>query len=348
MAAQGSTTVVVVALACNLGIAVGKFAAAAYTGSSAMLSEAVHSLVDTSNQGLLLHGIRRARRPADSAHPFGHAKELYFWSFVVAILLFGLGAGVAIYEGVEKLQHPSPVAYPEVAYAVLGVAILLETYSTWAALRAFNATRGEASAMAGLRQSKDPAVFTVLLENIAALAGLFVALAATLLADLGGYAMADGIASIVIGLILAIVAIFMCIETKGLLIGEAASAELVAGVTSIIEREAMRSSHLRRASDVRTMHLGPDDILATAHLDFHNGVPAGQIERIVGDIEHKIQARYPSVKRLYLASHPQNVAAPQYGAGATTKDQENRRPATEKLATYPHLKDHKKRKKRRS
>ncbi|MEQ1616563.1 MAG: cation diffusion facilitator family transporter, partial [Hyphomicrobiaceae bacterium] len=165
MAAEGSTKVVLIALACNFGIAVSKFAAAAYTGSSAMLSEAIHSLVDTSNQALLFHGIKRAARPADERHPFGYAKELYFWSFVVAILLFSLGSGVSIYEGVEKLLHPHPISNPEVNYAVLGMAIFLESISTWQALKAFNTTRNGDRALTALRRSKDPAMFTVLLED---------------------------------------------------------------------------------------------------------------------------------------------------------------------------------------
>jgi cation diffusion facilitator family transporter len=267
-----------------------------------MLSEAVHSLADTSNQLLLLLGQRRSRRPADARHPFGYSKELYFWSFVVAILLFSMGAGVSIYEGVSKLKTPHPISFPIVNYVVLLIAIALELGSTFFALREFNAQRGSRPFLGALRGSKDPALFTVLLEDCAALAGLALALAGNLAADQLGWLAADGAASIGIGLILAAVAAFMSTETKSLLIGEAASADVVAGINSLIAEEAKRSGTIRTGHDVRTMHLGPHDILATARLDFEDTVPASRVEDIVGRLETAIRSRYPDIRRLYLAT----------------------------------------------
>lgn len=263
VATSGSTRVVIAALASNAAIAAAKFAAAAWTGSAAMLSEAIHSLADTANQGLLLHGLKRANRPADARHPFGYAKEVYFWAFVVAILLFSLGAGVAIYEGVDKLRNPHPVTDPLINYAVLGVAIVFEVISTVVAVREFNKGRGEQGVLAALRTSKDPALFTVLLENLAALAGLAVALAGIAASYLLAWTMGDAIASIVIGLILGYVAAFMAIETKSLLIGEAASDRLLSEITSCASPRGARRwttrGHRRRHDDglrARARHCG--------------------------------------------------------------------------------------------
>jgi cation diffusion facilitator family transporter len=290
------------ALACNGLIAVSKFVAAAVTGSAAMLSEAVHSVADTTNQGLLLLGMRRAERPADRRHPFGYSKELYFWSFVVAILLFSMGAGVSIYEGVQKLLHPHPIEHAYVNYAVLGVAILFELASTYVAISEFNARRGEMGALTALRSSKDPALFTVVLEDLAALIGLIIALVGILVADLLGWLPGDAVASIAIGCVLAGVAAFMSLETKSLLIGEAASPEVVAGVRKLIETEAAASGAIKRVHAIRTMHLGPQDVLLTARIDFDDAVSAAKVEGIVGDLERAIKARYPEIRQLFLAA----------------------------------------------
>ncbi len=300
MSAGGSTGVVLVALACNLGIAVAKFAAAAWTGSSAMLSEAIHSLVDTSNQGLLLVGIKRSQRPADARHPFGYARELYFWSFIVAILLFSMGAGVSLYEGIQKLLHPHPISDPFVNYAVLGVAILLEGISTWKAVSEFNARRGQTGMVTALRSSKDPALFTVVLEDLAALAGLITALAGIASAHLLGFEAGDGIASVCIGLILAAVAAFMSIEIQGLIIGEAASEGVQKGLRAIVESETGSGKPILRINEIRTMHLGPDDLLVAASVDFQDGETARGVETTTTRLEHAIKAKYPEVKLLYI------------------------------------------------
>ena len=309
MAASGSTKVVLAALGCNALIAASKFAAAAWTGSAAMLSEAIHSLADTANQGLLLHGAKRAQRPADAAHPFGYGKELYFWAFVVAILLFSLGAGVALYEGIEKLRHPHPVSDPLVNYAVLGIALAIEGVSTWVALREINLRRGDAGLIASIRGSKDPALFTVLLENIAAIAGLLVALAGLGAAHLLGWTLGDAIASIAIGLILGLVAAFMSIETKGLLIGEAAAPDLVRAIEGLIRDEARSGGAIAGLDHLKTMHLGPDDLIVAAALMFRPGESAASVAAVVARLEGRIQARFPAVRHLYLETQAAAVGA---------------------------------------
>jgi cation diffusion facilitator family transporter len=224
MSAAGTTRVVVLALACNLGIAISKFAAALFTGSSAMLSGAIHSLIDSSHQGLLYHGLQRSQRPPDAGHPSGYSKELYFWSFVVAVLLFSLGAGVSIYEGIDKVLRPQPILSPGVNYLVLSAALVLVGISTGQAMNSYsqanagNQTKTGEISTSALQRSKNPALFTVLLENVAAIAGLVVAMIGILLTDLGGIAIADGFASIMIGLIMAAVAAFMALEIKRLLV----------------------------------------------------------------------------------------------------------------------------------
>ena len=318
MAASGSTRVVVAALAANGMIAIAKFAAAAWTGSAAMLSEAIHSLADTANQGLLLHGMRRAARPADDRHPFGYAKELYFWAFVVAILLFSLGAGVAIYEGVDKLRHPHPVTDPLINYAILGIAIVVEVASTVVALREFNRQRGDAALLAALRSSKDPALFTVLLENLAALAGLVVAFAGIAASHLLGWPAGDAIASIVIGIILGLVAAFMSIETKGLLIGEAASQQVSDAIATIISGEIGGAGPLTGMGRLKTMHLGPDHVIATAPLDFKDGLSAADVEATVARLEARIRTRFPQVRQLLLEARDITSATALEASAAAT------------------------------
>jgi cation diffusion facilitator family transporter len=300
VAASGSTGVVIVALAANLGIAVAKFAAAAWTGSSAMLSEAIHSLVDTANQGLLLLGIKRSQRPADAAHPFGYAKELYFWSFVVAILLFSLGAGVAIYEGVEKLIDPHPVVDPLVNYIVLAIAFALESVSAARAVQEFNRRRGNVPALIALRASKDPALFTVLLEDAAALIGLTIAAIGIAVSDITGSPTADGYASVLIGLLLGAVAAFMSIEIRSLIIGEAASPAVLQDIRATIEAEQGAGRPIHAINDIRTMHLGPTDILVAVSVDFEDGVSAGAIEAVTSRVERAIKAKRPSVRRFFM------------------------------------------------
>ena len=219
MEMHGSKKVIYAAFAGNLLIAVTKFGAAIVTGSSAMLSEAVHSLVDTGNQGLLLYGLRRAQRPPDEAHPYGYGMELYFWTFVVAILIFGLGAGVSVYEGVQGLLHPHAITNPAISYVVLAVAMVFEAGAWTIAFREFRKQKGRAGYIESIRRSKDPTVFTVLLEDSAAMLGLVFAFIGILAGQLLEMPALDGVAAICIGAILALVAALLAYEAKGLLIG---------------------------------------------------------------------------------------------------------------------------------
>lgn len=296
MASPGSTKAVIAALIGNALIAVTKFAAAVFTGSSAMLSEAIHSLVDTGNQALLLYGIHRADRPADASHPFGYGKELYFWAFVVAILLFAMGAGVSIYEGVHKLANPAELTNPYVNYVVLGLAFAFEAVAWTVAYKAFDKARGGRSLLSALHQSKDAAVVTVLFEDTAALLGLVIAFAGIAAAHFYGIAWADGAASIAIGAVLAVAAGFLAYETKGLLIGEAARPELVEAVKEMVADKPV----IRHLNEIRTMHLGPQDVLLALSIDFFDTIPAGRVEASVAQLEKLIKARFPEVKQLFI------------------------------------------------
>jgi cation diffusion facilitator family transporter len=296
MSVEASKRVIFAAFAGNFAIAVTKFTAAAYTGSSAMLSEGVHSLVDTGNQALLLYGLKRAGRPADKTHPFGYGKELYFWAFVVAILIFAVGAGVSLYEGIERVRHPTPVSSPIVNYVVLGLALIFESGCWYVAWKEFNVIRGEQPIMAAIRRSKDPAIFTVLLEDTAALLGLLIALIALILSELLAMPVLDGVASIGIGCVLALAAILLAYETKGLLIGEAADPELDKGIRRVLAAQ----QHIERVNEVLTLHQGPRSILVTVSLDFRNGITADQVEGVVSDIEERIRRLDPAIGRVFI------------------------------------------------
>ncbi|MFO1171442.1 MAG: cation diffusion facilitator family transporter [Hyphomicrobiaceae bacterium] len=296
MSAGGSTRVVIAALAGNAAIAATKMGAALFTGSSAMLSEAVHSLADTGNQGLLLLGMRRATRPADERHPFGYSMEIYFWSFIVAIVLFSLGAGVSIYEGIEKIRDPHPMSDAYINYIVLVAAMVFEAGSFYVAITEFNKLRGETPIVTAIAESKDAALYTVLLEDMTAMAGLVIALAGVIFADLGGYAVADGIASVAIGLLLGGVAVFLTWQTKGLIIGEAASGETVDGIRQLIAE----NPHVARINELRTMHLGPSDVLLAMSLDFRDGRKSAAVEEAIYEMERAIKTRWPEVRRVFL------------------------------------------------
>jgi cation diffusion facilitator family transporter len=296
VAAQGSTKAVVAAFIGNSLIAVTKFAAAAYTGSSAMFSEAVHSLVDATNQLLLLYGIRRSGRPADETHPFGHGREVYFWAFVVAILIFATGAGVSLYEGIAKVRHPEPVTNAFVNYVVLGLAIVFEACSWWVAFREFRARQRGRGFLEAIRASKDPALFTVLMEDSAAMLGLVIALVGIALAEGLGIPELDGVASILIGVLLALIAALLAYETKALLIGEAADPAVVAGVRRIVASERA----VERVNELLTMHMGPSDVLLNISLDFRPGLSLGDVETTITQLERRIKTKFPEITRVFI------------------------------------------------
>jgi len=304
-----STRTLVVALAANVGIAISKFVAAAITGSSAMLTEGVHSLVDSTNQLLLMWGRRQAKKAPDKYHPFGYGRELYFWSFVVAVLVFALGAGVSVYEGIIHIAHPEPAVSPLIAYGVLLVAFVLEGWSTLEAFKEFRAAKAELSWLEAIRRSKDPPAFIVLLENGAAMAGILAAAFGLFLSQVTHNPMFDGAASIVIGIILGFTALLLAWESKGLLIGEAADPALVDGLRALAgsKRGVMGVGH------VLTVHSSPDQVTAMINVDFDDAILAGQVEAIVSEIEKEAQERWPQVRRLFI--RPLQGAAAQLSPG---------------------------------
>jgi len=291
-----STRTLVIALLANLGIAISKFVAAAITGSSAMLTEGVHSVVDCTNQLLLMWGRRASKRPPDVFHPFGYGRELYFWSFVVAVLVFALGAGVSVYEGIIHITEPEEAVSPLIAYAVLVVAFFLEGWSTLEAYRDFNKAKGSLSWWQAIRRSKDPPAFIVLLENGAAMAGIIAAGIGLALSQLTGDPFFDGAASVVIGVILGVTACLLAYESKALLIGEAADPELVSALHDMVQS----CKGVTAVGQVLTVHSAPDQITAMLSVDFDDDITARDVEALVWGIEVEAAQRFPMVRRLYL------------------------------------------------
>jgi cation diffusion facilitator family transporter len=284
------------ALAANFGIAVAKFVAAAISGSSAMLTEGFHSVVDSLNQLLLLYGQRRSRRPPDEQHPLGYARELYFWSFVVAILIFATGAGVSIYEGVRHIQVPEPIRSPLINYIVLGVSVLLEGTSWTIAVGEFRDAKGDCGWWEAIRRSKDPPTFVVLFEDAAAMFGLMVAAVGITLSIVTGDPRWDGIASIVIGCALAMVALALARESKGLLIGEPADPALEAAVRAAIDRRP----EVTGVNAITTIHIGPRNIFVGLSVDFEDRIPVGRVEKMIAEAEAELRARWPSIRAIYI------------------------------------------------
>jgi cation diffusion facilitator family transporter len=300
------------ALGANLLIAVTKFIAAGFTGSSAMLSEGIHSVVDTGNEVLLLLGLKKSRKPPDAGHPFGHGKELYFWSLIVAVALFGVGGGMSVYEGITHLQHPHALESLAWSYAVLGAAFVFETVSWIIAVRALLPEIREEGLWQAVRTSKDPSVVTVLFEDSAALAGLVVAFLGVFLGHQLDSPYADGIASIVIGVILAAVALFLVYQSKGLLLGESADPEVVADIHAL-------ARSIPAVADVQcplTMHFGPDEVLLNLAIDFRPDVTAAQITEAIEHLEHDVRERHPEISRIFIeakslkAKTPEEVSKP--------------------------------------
>lgn len=291
-----SRQIVLIALLGDVLIAVTKVGAAILTGSAAMMSEAIHSVVDSANEGLLLHGYRVARRRPDTIHPLGYGRELYFWSFIVALLLFGFGAGVSLFEGVRHILVPKPVEHPYVNYVVLACAFVFEGISWLAAFRKLRATRGELSYWEAIHRSKDPPSFMVLLEDSAALVGIVIAALGIFLSEQLALPMLDGVASVMIGLVLAGVATVLAIESKSLLIGERASPVLVSAAISL----ALEEKGIVSASGGITVHLAPDQILVALSVEFDDDLRTADIERCVVSIETRIREAYPEIVTLFI------------------------------------------------
>ena len=284
------------AMAANFAIAITKFFAASVTGSSAMLSEGIHSVVDTGNELLLLLGIRLSKRPADDTHPFGYGQELYFWTLIVALFIFAIGGGMSIYEGIDHVRHPEPLTDPFWSYAVLGLAVLFEGYSWNIALQEFLANKKDDSFWTAIRASKDPTIFTILFEDTAALIGLFVAFIGVLSGHLLGNVYLDGVASIVIGVILCGVAILLAAESKGLLIGEGADAETVANIRKITSEDPAVAKVIK----VLTLHFGPQEILLNLEIEFVENLETDELATVVERLETSINSQHSEVKNIFI------------------------------------------------
>ncbi len=294
--AQGSKKVVYAGIAGNLLVAVTKFVAASFTHSSAMLSEAVHSVVDTMNQGVMLYGLNRSSRPADSAHPLGHGRELYFWAFVVAVLIFAIGAGVSVYEGIRHVMDPEPMQMPWVNYLVLGIAGVVEFGSWTVAMREFRRHKGDLGYFEAAEKTKDPSTLTLLLEDSAALVGIGIALAGTFASQLLDMPELDGVASILIGLLLGAVSMFLARESKRLLIGEPARRSLV----DAIRKCAQSQPGVSQVNGIITVHMAPRQVVCMLSIEFEDALRVPELERAVEEMESRIHASHPDVARLFI------------------------------------------------
>jgi cation diffusion facilitator family transporter len=303
VAVPESRPAIIAALIGNGLIAVTKGIAAAITGSSAMLSEAVHSLVDCGNEVLLLYGQHRSSRPADEVHPFGYGRELYFWCFVVALMIFALGAGISIYEGVIHIRHPEAIIKPYINFIVLGLAFVFESVSWFVAWRGFQRVRGDGSIWHVVRASKDPTMFMVLFEDTAALIGIVIAAVGTGLAVAYEAPWIDGSASILIGLVLAAVAGVLARESKNLLIGERADPILQEAIREAADREAC----VRSVRRVLTTHMAPDQVIATMDVEFDDRLTIPDVEKLIGRIEGGLRDRHPELSRVFIRPEPRRA-----------------------------------------
>jgi cation diffusion facilitator family transporter len=297
-AEDGSRRTVLAAIGSNLAIAVTKFVAAFFTGSASMLAEGIHSLVDTTNEGFLLLGLHRSKRPADAVHPFGYGTELYFWAFIIAILIFALGSGFSLYDGIGKIVsgEQEPIEKPAVALGVLALSFVFESVSWRIAYQEFQKTRRGRGLLQDFRDMKDPSIFIVLCEDSAALLGILVAAGGIGLSLVTGNSLFDAAGSVVIGLLLAATAWVLAVEVKGLLIGEAASPDLVEAV-----REGVgRRPEIAGVNEIRTLHRGPSDVLLTMSVDFEDDILSQDIEAAVSEIESRIRQKFPIVRRIYI------------------------------------------------
>ena len=299
--AGSSKKAIFAALIGNSLIAVTKFAAAIHTGSTAMMSEGIHSLVDTGNQVLLLWGIRSANRPASPEFPFGHGKEIYFWCFVVAMLIFALGGTVSIYKGWQHLSHPTSINNIAINYAVLGFAVVFETAALWVAFKEFNLSRGSQGIIKAIVKGKDPTLFVVVFEDSAALIGLLVALVGLMLYQLTGNPVYDALASIGIGVVLILTALILAMESKSLLIGESADPKIVADIRATLNTDERIST----VNEVATLHMGPEFIVVTVSVDFIDALSARKVEKAVTQLNRSIKAVDPRVKRVFIEAERQ-------------------------------------------
>jgi len=293
-----STFAIYAAIAGNLAIAITKFVAAAITGSSAMLSEAIHSVVDTGNGWLMLLGVRKSRKPPDSDHPFGHGHELYFWTLIVGVLIFAVGGGMSVYEGIMHILHPTSPERPAWSYAVLGIATVFEGTTWLFGWKAFKTERGRKGVLQTIHETKDPSSFTVLLEDSAALLGLVFAFLGIFLGTQLGLPQLDGVASVLIGLLLCGVAVLMVYESKGLLIGEGLDHESLKSIRELVEGDEA----VEWVGHLHTMYLGAHEVLLTIELRFRNHISALEVRQGVRRLQKNIQSQHPDVRRIFFSS----------------------------------------------
>jgi cation diffusion facilitator family transporter len=299
------------ALTGNLLVGLTKFAAAAGTGSSAMLSEGFHSLVDTANEVLLLYGQNRAKAPPDAQHPLGHGRELYFWSFVVAVLIFALGAGLSLYDGLAQILRPTPIRNVTVTYIVYAAAFLIESVTWWIGFKNFRRACGSSPFWQAVRQSKDPPALIVLFEDTADVLGIVIAAVGTAISVALHSPLADGIASLGIGALLALTAALLARESKGLLIGEPADAQTM----TLIRETLAKDRAVAKTGNVLTVHLSPDQIFAAATADFKPSIKVGELEKAILRIEREIKARDSRVIALYVKPVAMHAAGAKQSAG---------------------------------
>ena len=297
---NSSKTAVYGALVGNVLVAATKLGAALWTGSASMMSEAIHSFVDTGNEVLLLYGQHRAKKPADRTHPLGYGREIYFWSFVVALLIFALGAGISIYEGIIHIRHPEPMQRPLINYAVYGISALFEGISWWFGWKAFSGIMGSRGIFDTVKVTKDPTTFIVLFEDSAALIGIAIATAATFLALRFGKPWIDGVGSICIGMVLAAVAVLLARESKALLIGERARPELSQAIEDIVRK----APGVIRVEGILTSQLGPDQVIATIGVELDDNLRTPDIEQLIGRLENELRERHPDLFRVFVRPHP--------------------------------------------
>lgn len=300
---DSNKNVVYAALLGNLSIALVKFVAAYITNSSAMLSEAVHSVVDTLNEIFLLYGLKKSEQAADYQHPFGYGRELYFWAFIVSLMVFALGAVVSIYQGILHIRQPEVTLSPILNYTVLGFAIICEGTSWWIALKSFKKTKGKMGYFEAFRRSKDPTTFTVLFEDSAALIGLFIALLGIYLSHALNMPILDGVASLLIGIVLAISAILLGRETKDLLLGESADPELRQNALRIARNDPAVLS----ANGMLTEQMGAHQVIASLSLEFKDNLTSDDIELCVNRLESEIKALHPEIVALFIKPQTQQV-----------------------------------------
>ena len=316
-----SPKAVIAAVLANIAIGIVKFIAAAISGSSAMLSEGIHSMVDSGNGLLILFGMKRSERKPDLLHPFGYSQELYFWTLVVAVMIFAFGGGVSVYEGIHRIMEITPetkLGDPTMNYIIIGISAIIEGVSLSVALREFNAARGNVKPMRFIRDAKDPSLFTVVLEDSAAEAGLLLAFLGTFLGHVTGNPYFDGVASVLIGVLLACVAIILLRETKGLLIGEGLSGDELHEVQALVNA----TPNVVECGRILTLYLGPHDLLMAIDVTFDESCDRNSIDASIDGIERAIVAAFPQTTRIFI--EPENLKATRAGAQRLAEARKNR------------------------